>query len=92
MFHQWFTRGVRARLTLPTICIHMWSVAYVSRQPSSGSAGHSGRPAAVAGDKFGAMTGILPHPAPFPHWVEHDPGYGILRDDPRFRQLLAGLK
>lgn len=25
-------------------------------------------------------------------WVEHDPDYDILRDDPRFKKLLAGLK
>jgi tetratricopeptide (TPR) repeat protein len=25
-------------------------------------------------------------------WIEHDPDYDILRDDPRFRTLLAGLK
>jgi hypothetical protein len=24
-------------------------------------------------------------------WVEHDPDYDILRDDPRFRKLLARL-
>src|SRR4051812_7728369 len=32
--------GVRARRTLPTICVHRCSVAYVSCQASSGSAGH----------------------------------------------------
>jgi hypothetical protein len=26
------------------------------------------------------------------HWVEHDPDYHVLRDDPRFQQLLAKLK
>ena len=25
-------------------------------------------------------------------WVEHDPDYDILRDDPRFKKLLARLK
>jgi adenylate cyclase len=25
-------------------------------------------------------------------WVEHDPDYDVLRDDPRFQQLLAKLK
>ena len=25
-------------------------------------------------------------------WVEHDPDYDILRDDPRFQKLLAKLK
>jgi adenylate cyclase len=25
-------------------------------------------------------------------WVEHDPDYDILRDDPRFQQMLARLK
>ena len=25
-------------------------------------------------------------------WVEHDPDYDILRDDPRFQDLLARLK
>jgi len=25
-------------------------------------------------------------------WVEHDPDYDILRDDPRFQNLLAKLK
>jgi hypothetical protein len=25
-------------------------------------------------------------------WVEHDPDYDILRDDPRFKKLLANLK
>jgi hypothetical protein len=25
-------------------------------------------------------------------WVEHDPDYDILRDDPRFKNLLARLK
>jgi len=25
-------------------------------------------------------------------WIEHDPDYGILRDDPRFQNLLAKLK
>ena len=25
-------------------------------------------------------------------WVEHDPDYDILRDDPRFKRLLAKLK
>jgi len=25
-------------------------------------------------------------------WIEHDPDYDILRDDPRFQRLLAGLK
>jgi TolB-like protein len=25
-------------------------------------------------------------------WVEHDPDYDILRDDPRFKKLVAGLK
>jgi adenylate cyclase len=25
-------------------------------------------------------------------WIEHDPDYDILRDDPRFKKLLARLK
>ena len=25
-------------------------------------------------------------------WIEHDPDYDILRDDPRFKRLLARLK
>jgi adenylate cyclase len=25
-------------------------------------------------------------------WIEHDPDYDILRDDPRFKTLLASLK
>src|ERR1019366_1739079 len=29
-FHQWFTSGVRRSRTLPTIWVHIWSVAQVS--------------------------------------------------------------
>ena len=25
-------------------------------------------------------------------WIEHDPDYDILHDDPRFKQLLSNLK
>src|SRR2546425_3800711 len=47
-FHQWFTTGVRRSRTLPTICVHMWSVAYVSFHELRGRAGqHSGRSAAA---------------------------------------------
>src|SRR5258708_3267217 len=47
-FHQWFTTGVRRSRTLPTICVHMWSVTYVSFHELRGRAGqHSGRSAAA---------------------------------------------
>ncbi len=30
MPHEWFSGGASASATFPTICVHMWSVAYVS--------------------------------------------------------------
>src|SRR5215467_12247889 len=38
--HQWFTNGLSSILTLPTICIHIWSVSQVSLHASKGRAGH----------------------------------------------------
>src|SRR6266568_1041225 len=37
--HQWFTNGLNSILTLPTICVHIWSVSQVSFHASNGSAG-----------------------------------------------------
>src|SRR5438034_6763974 len=37
--HQWFTGGLSSILTLPTICVHRWSVWQVSLHASSGRAG-----------------------------------------------------
>ena len=39
-FHQWFTVGVWAIRTLPTIWVHRWKVSRVSTQPETGIAGH----------------------------------------------------
>src|SRR5438132_8506447 len=41
--HQWFCRRARARQVFPTIWVHMWRVAYVSRHSSSDSAGQGAR-------------------------------------------------
>src|SRR5713101_558023 len=38
-FHECFTKGVRTSCTLPTICIHMCKVAWVSFQESKGRSG-----------------------------------------------------
>src|SRR5262249_24367402 len=38
-FHQWFTLGVSARRTLPTICVHICRVSRVACQAPGGSAG-----------------------------------------------------
>src|SRR6266566_8617776 len=38
--HQWFTNGLSSILTLPTICVHIWSVSQVSLHASYGRAGH----------------------------------------------------
>src|SRR3982750_4693178 len=40
-FHQWLMRGVSASRTLPTTCVHMCSVAYVSAHSASGSGGQA---------------------------------------------------
>src|SRR6516164_11419075 len=40
--HQWFMYGLNANRTLPTIWVHMCSVARVGSQASSGSAGQRG--------------------------------------------------
>src|SRR6266581_6561260 len=37
--HQWFTNGLSSILTLPTICVHIWSVSQVSLHASNGRAG-----------------------------------------------------
>src|ERR1700674_5406622 len=52
--HQWLIIGASARRVLPTICVHSWSVSLVSRQASSGSAGHG---AAASGRS--SVTGTL---------------------------------
>src|SRR2546426_8199576 len=38
-FHQWFTSGVKAIRTLPTICVHRCSVSQVSLQADRGRSG-----------------------------------------------------
>src|SRR6266849_1179801 len=40
-FHQWLARGVSANRTLPTICIHICSVARVSFHSASGNDGQA---------------------------------------------------
>ena len=43
MPHQWLIGGASASATLPTICVHRCSVAYVSFHASYGSAGQGVR-------------------------------------------------
>src|SRR2546425_12232640 len=62
-FHQWLLRGVSARRTLPTICVHLFSVVQVSFQEASGKAGQqSGKSeTAVRGESIiGCLFPVFP--------------------------------
>src|SRR6266481_6147101 len=68
--HQWFIRGLSASRTFPTICDHMWRVAYVSCQAARGSSGQRSEltgTAAFIGPPEGNRQGAKPRD-PTNHW------------------------
>src|SRR5262245_53720833 len=66
MFHQWLTRGARARRTLPTTWVQRCTVSRVSSHSDNGSAGHDERPDTPAVASSITLHGHGSRPGPHP--------------------------